>query len=272
MDYTQTKSFAEGCRSFWSVSEPFVSTTEDQSIKSTDKQRLKGYLIKWRDARILIGAGLYTDALKPASLLSLTLQDDNVNIVQGIKNILLSHSSLKKLTSQNPVEWPVTKVVLGKLKDENGGKEYQGFELHRFNESTAKVCADQAIADLRSLDDRMRARLEWSDLELMRAILVFVDTQSWQESDSDDRLSEIKSALVTITETFRTPLEAKGTDLSSILDEIEDIVDYARSYLRIGCEKYSKIWYQLFSTPDSSKWSNILLVCEAFAEPAILNS
>jgi len=76
---------------------------EDTSIKSTDRQRLKGYLLKWREARMIIGSALYTDALKPASLLSLTLQDDDINIVQGIKHILKSHSSLKKLTSQNPV-------------------------------------------------------------------------------------------------------------------------------------------------------------------------
>ena len=71
---------------------------------------------------MIIGSALYTDALKPASLLSLTLQDDDINIVQGIKHILKSHSSLMKLTSQDPVEWPVTKVVLSRLKDENGAK------------------------------------------------------------------------------------------------------------------------------------------------------
>ena len=31
-------------------------------------------------------------------------------------------------------------------------------------------------------------------------------------------------------------LGGKGADLTSILDEIEDIVDYARTYIRIGCE------------------------------------
>jgi hypothetical protein len=67
----------------------------------------------------------------------------------------------------------------------------------------------------------MRAHLEWSD----------VDTQSWQDSEGsstdDDRLNEIKSALISIIDAFHAPLEAKGADLTSILDEIEDIVDYA---------------------------------------------
>ena len=216
---------------------------------------------------MIIGSALYTDALKPASLLSLTLQDDDINRVQGIKHILKSHSSLKKLTSQNPVEWPVTKVVLSRLKDENGGKVYQGSELHHFRDTTTKTCADQALANLKSLDDQMRARLQWSDVDLMRSILLFLDTQSWQDSegnstDDDDGLCEIKSALLSITNIFRAPLEAKGADLTSILDEIEDIVDYARTYLRIASDSYSKVWYQLYCSPDSTKWPNIMLVSE----------
>ena len=30
---------------------------EDKLVKSTDRQRLKGYLLKWREARMLIGGG-----------------------------------------------------------------------------------------------------------------------------------------------------------------------------------------------------------------------
>ena len=41
----------------------------DTSIKSTDRRRLKGYLLKWRDAKMIIGTALYSNALKPASLL-----------------------------------------------------------------------------------------------------------------------------------------------------------------------------------------------------------
>ena len=92
---------------------------------------------------------------------------------------------------------------------------YQGAELHHFTDTTTNSCAVQALADLKSLDDRMRTRLEWSDVDLLRSILLFLDTQSWQESEgssNDDRLSEIKSALLSITDLFRAPLEAKGTN------------------------------------------------------------
>ena len=57
-----------------------------------------------------------------------------------------------------------------------------------------KSCKDQALADLSSLDQKMRVRLEWSDVDLMRSILLFLDTQSWQdceENSADGRMSEI---------------------------------------------------------------------------------
>ena len=94
-----------------------AALVEDKSIKSTDRQRLKGYLLKWREARILVGSALYVDILKPASLLSLTLQSDDIDIVQGIKHILKSHSTLQKLSSQQPLEWPVTKHKSSTLEE-----------------------------------------------------------------------------------------------------------------------------------------------------------
>ena len=87
-----------------------------------------------------------------------------------------------------------------------------------------KSCKRHALADLKRLDDCMRDRLELSDVDLLRSILVVLDTQSWllreenelEESeidgrDDDDNLMEIKSAFEKITDFFRTPFEAKGS-------------------------------------------------------------
>ncbi len=104
---------------------------------------------------MIIGCALFVDVLQPVSILSLTLQDDEVDVVQGIKSILKSHKSLKKLSSKDPSEWPVTKVVLSRLKDQHGGKIYQGAELHHYN--TIESCNRQALSDLISLDDHMKS-------------------------------------------------------------------------------------------------------------------
>ena len=107
----------------------------------------------------------------------------------------------------------------------------------------------------------MRAHLEWSDAELMRLILLFLDTQSWQDSEgssnNDDRLSEVKAALVSLI-SFVLLLKLKRVDLTSILDEIEDIVDYARTYLWIRGDSYKKVWYQFCLSPDTVKWTKLI--------------
>lgn len=53
---------------------------QDKSTKSDDKARLVGYVRKWSQSKILVGCALYVDILKPPSLLSLTLQDDKLDL------------------------------------------------------------------------------------------------------------------------------------------------------------------------------------------------
>ena len=53
-------------------------------------------------------------------------------------------------------------------------------ELKRYTNATIKMCKEHAVADLNHVDQKMRDRLEWSNIDLLLAILVFIDTQNWQ--------------------------------------------------------------------------------------------
>ena len=128
--------------------------------------------------------------------------------------------------------------------------------------------------DIRRLEQKIKERLEWSDIQLIRSMLVFLETQSRQKSFSDDSsdgrdemmdlddFAEVRASVEYIISIFRIPLEAKGMCVASIQDEVEDVVSYARKYLPIGSENYRKIWYKLHTSPDSSRWPNILILCE----------
>ena len=50
---------------------------------------------------------------------------------------------------------------------------YQGAVLAGYNSTTLKACTDSALADVKRLEMEMKARLEWSNLELLRATIVF---------------------------------------------------------------------------------------------------
>ena len=75
-----------------------------------DRQLLRGYVTKWRDGQVLIGCALYVDILQPPSFLSLTFQNDSLDIVQGIQHIL---------KSQDPLQWPAAKLVSKKRMVKN---------------------------------------------------------------------------------------------------------------------------------------------------------
>ena len=60
---------------------------EDSTVKAADKAQLKGYLQMWSQGKILIGCAAYIEILKAPSNLSLTLQEEQIHIVSGLKQI-----------------------------------------------------------------------------------------------------------------------------------------------------------------------------------------
>ena len=202
---------------------------EDHSINSSDLARLRGYIHMWKQAKMLIGAA---DLLKAPSLLSLSLQDDGLDIVQGIKQVVSSSKALKAMACQDPLLWPTVQLVCNRVKEEDGHKLYQGSVLSNYTPAVLKQCAGQALSDIKRLEEKLRQRLEWSDRDMLRAILAFLDTQNWRiRGDGVDDLADIRAAVEVITSHFRVPLEAKCVSLSTIQDEVEEAVHYARSFL-----------------------------------------
>ena len=227
---------------------------EDHSVKASDRERLVGYLCKWRKPRMLIGCALYTEALKPVSILSLSLQKEGADIVMSIENTLKAVKALKLLSEKDTSEWPTIQLVKSRLKEVDAHMEYQGVEVKNFDDVLKKQCTVQVKQDVGRLNEKIKSRLEWSDVHLMRSILIFVEMQSWQlHSDDEDNVSEVSEAAEYIVSLFRIPLEARGMSAELIGDEIENVACYARKYLPIGTENYRKIWYKIFTSPDSAK-------------------
>ena len=156
---------------------------------------------------------------------------------------------------------------------------YQGSVLKDFKQSIQQKCAQDALNDLTALEEKMREHLAWSDTQLLRSLLVYLETQSWMKrsgeivdpaavTEKDCSLMEFKDAKEHISNHFRLPLEAKGVSICSLSDEVEEIVEYARSYLDLSGTEYKKIWYTLFTCSDTRKWPNMLSLFQlAFCLP-----
>ena len=243
-----------------------IALSEDASLKSEDRARMKGFAQKWSHGKYVVACAMYTDVLKPPSALSLSLQGSEVDIVYGIKQLLKASTTMVSMLEQDPLEWSTVKLVLDRVQNDGDGEQvYQGVSLKRYDATMLSYCSKQAQSDLRRLTEKMRERLEWSDTELLRALLVFVETQSWAErgdGQTDSSLVELKTAVELIVAQFRAPLEAAGVDLFRLQDEIEDAVEYARKYLNLESSKYRKVWYNLHICPAASSWPNLLLLCQ----------
>ena len=143
--------------------------------------------------------------------------------------------------------------------------------LHSFNQKTLQYCKRKVLADIGRLNEKMTDRLEWSDVKMLRSLVTFIDTQSWQipagssacstsEEEGDEVLVEILTAVDYITCFFKQQLEAKDVSMLGLSDEVEEVVEYTRRYLSPHREKYHKVWNKIHTAPDSTRWPNLLLL------------
>ena len=202
-----------------------------------------------------------------------------MDIVLGIKNILKAVAALDSLSKLNCLEWPTVKLFQSRIK-EGGEVTYQGAVLLNYSSDVKERCMSEALKDLNRLDGKLQERLSWSNIKLLRSLLIFLETQTWMKrsnllladnplsDDIDTSIQEVKEAVEVISSHFKIPLEAKNLTTVTLQDEVEEVVEYARKYINISEVEYRKIWYKLFCCPDSGKWPNILILCElAFSLP-----
>lgn len=261
------------------------SMTNDSTLEAADQVKLKSFHKRWTQGKILIGCALYIDVLKAPSQLSLPLQENKIDVISGIKHILKTVQTFRLLRGTDPQEWPTFTTVLATMTEREDAKAYQGVTLTGFTGSTISQCSAKALADLHALDGKMKDWLTWLDTKLLDAILSFLDTRCWatvrvgtsvnntainnngepaarSKQDYDKRVTEIKAAVAYIVAIFREPLEAKGADLCSINDELEEMFSFCATYVDVLAEDYKKIWYKLFAAHDAHKWCNVLLISE----------
>ena len=104
--------------------------TEDTSLKPVDRQKVKGYVLKWQDSKILLGSALFHDLLRPCSILCKVLQEEEICVVRAIEAVMKTKKSLEKIKTTPFEDLPSVKKALGRIKhEEDGSVTYQGVEL-----------------------------------------------------------------------------------------------------------------------------------------------
>ena len=102
---------------------------DDSSIKAVDRQKLKGYLLKWQNSKILLGCAFFHDLLKPTAILCKVLQEDELCVVRAIESVLKTKKSMDKMKAARFEELPTVKKVLGRVQKQDGIVTYQAADL-----------------------------------------------------------------------------------------------------------------------------------------------
>ena len=80
-----------------------ATLSEDSSVKSVDQEKLKGYLRKWTNTKYLLGCAVFIDVLTPCAILSKTMQNDSLDIMEALTYLVRTIQKTSKLSS-NPLD------------------------------------------------------------------------------------------------------------------------------------------------------------------------
>ena len=109
-----------------------TSLIEDPKVKSVDKEKLRGYIRKWHDSKMLLGCALFHNVLKPCTTLCKVLQEDEVCMVGVIESLLKTKKNLDSLKHTTFENLPVVKKVISRIK-KDGIVTYQQAEITNYD-------------------------------------------------------------------------------------------------------------------------------------------
>ena len=146
---------------------------------------------------------------------------------------------LNKLCFKGLEHWPTYAATLKKITEENGESMYQCQALksvaqakEHYSSNHQEYCS--------SVTSCLKARLAWTDLQLIRDVIFVLKTQGWQKIVDEDDTSGTEAAgsasehassrepIIRLAEVhFRVPLEGAGVDIDRLPDEFQEILLHA---------------------------------------------
>ena len=235
-----------------------VALTEDSSVKAVEKQKMKGYIKQWGEGKVLLGCAFFIDLLKPASILCKVFQDAEICVYQAIESIMKTKKVLDKLKATSFKELPTVKKALTRGKEEpDGSITYQGAEIKRYQAGIEYFEANHTVL-IESVEICLRNRIKSQDTALLSDALTILATHGWERSEEP---LFAQSAIENLSRRFQIPLEKACVDIASLIDEWEDMLDYAKQYINLVLN-YREVWWKLFNAPVAKRWSNILTLVE----------
>ena len=186
------------------------------------------------------------------------MQHDDLDILSVLTSLLQSVKEIEKLSTMPLSKWSTYLAVLGKCNESDSVTAYQSQGLKKFVE--AKMYFEENYKVYCSkVSDCLKSRLAWSDLQMLRDVILVLATQGWeklhQESDNLDAIDRLVTH-------FSFPLLKANAEAEAIRNEFESILEYACQYISLSTFEYRAVWWRLFHAPVSTEWVNALTLVE----------
>ena len=206
-----------------------IAMMEDSTVKSVDKQKMKGYYLKWQDAQVILCCAFFCDLLQPSAILCKVLQEDQVCcVVRAIESVRKTKKSLDKLKSTAVEELPNVKRVLTRItRVDDGSMAYQGVELKAYERGLTYL-KSHYIQWIDAVETCLRDCLKSQDTELLTHAVTLLTTNGWEQAES---ASFGYAALDAVCERFSTLLESASVDCFVVKDGWESMVEYGKNVL-----------------------------------------
>ena len=239
---------------FGAYTSHLASLSEDKSVNSVDRAKLRGYYRKWTDAKYLLGCSLFVDLLKPCEIFSKSMQSDEIDILGALNTLLKTKREIDKLGSTPLDQWPTYAATCALCEDDEGDVTYQCQTLKKFSEAQT-LYSSKYQEYCSTVSDHIVSRLSWSDMQLMRDIIIMLSSHGWEKLVlEDDDLSVIER----LTERFLIPLQSANVNIKEIKSEYAAMIEYATEFIAISSLDYHSVWWRLFHASNSASWSNVL--------------
>ena len=250
---------------FGAYTNHLAALSEDPSVRSADRAKLKGYHKKWIEAKYILGCALFVDLLSPCSVFSKSMQSDEIDILGALTGLLKTLKEINKLGSMPLDQWPTYAATMRKITEEDDSKVYQCQELKHFSAAVSLYSAK--YGDYASRVTRcIKSRLSWSDMELMRDIIFMLSTHGWEKALEEDN---DMAAIDRLVQRFTIPLQGAAVDTEEVVKEFSEMISYATQYIALSVLHYHSVWWRLFHAPCSSEWANVLVLAQLlFSLPA----
>lgn len=158
--------------------------SEDKSFKATDRQKFKGWLKKWQQARIPLTASFFIELLSPAKALSLAFQEDEIDIVATVSRIETAKRQLERLERKDVEDLPTVKRFLDKVEER--GREYLYHNVTLPNFQAAKESARRSKNVLLGrIKEAMQTRLEVAENNHVLLASTILNCEGWEKTKED---------------------------------------------------------------------------------------